>query len=131
MDGPCLAKIPFKLWLKLNDPEYEVFRRSSNMIYDFVSEVKTPPTGIVIDKLIKLDDTLQNVIDSIQNLIKSLDKMKNKEEITFWNSQITKLKRDVDDHIEIHVRSFHKDPEKDCEYIERASQEATLLCMGV
>ena len=70
MDGPCLAKIPFKLWLKLNDPEYEVFRRSSNMIYDFVSEVKTPPTGIVIDKLIRLDETLQNVIDLIQNLIK-------------------------------------------------------------
>ena len=53
MDGIYVAKIPFKLWLKLNDPEYEVFRRSSNMIYDFVSEVKTPPTGKVIDKLIK------------------------------------------------------------------------------
>ena len=85
MEGPCLAKIPFKLWLKLNDPEYEVFRRSSNMIYDFVSEVKTP-TGIVIDKLIKLDETLQNVIDLIQSLIKSLDKIKNKEEIAFWNT---------------------------------------------
>ena len=61
MDGPCLAKIPFKLWLKLNDPEYEVFRRSSNMIYDFVSEVKAPPTGKVVEKLINLDEALDGV----------------------------------------------------------------------
>ena len=67
-----MAKIPIKLWLKLNDPEYEIFRRSSHMFNDFVAEVKAPPTGIVIEKLIKLDETLQNVIDLIQNLIKSL-----------------------------------------------------------
>ena len=71
MDGLYMAKIPIKLWLKLNDREYEIFRTSSHMFNDFVAEVKAPPTGIVIEKLIKLDETLQNVIDLIQNLIKS------------------------------------------------------------
>ena len=79
IDGYYIAKIPLKLWLKMNDPEDEIFRRSSHMFNDFVAEVKAPPTGIVIEKLIKLDETLQNVIDLIQNLIKSLDKIKNKE----------------------------------------------------
>ena len=91
MDGIYVAKIPFKLWLKLNDPEKEIFRRSSIMINHFVSEVKAPPTEKVIEKLIKLDETLQIAIELIQNLIKSLDEMKNKEEKTFLNSQIMKL----------------------------------------
>ena len=128
MDGPCLARIPFKLLLKLmNGPEYEIFHRSSNMIYDFVSEVKAPPTGKVIDKLINLDEALEDVILLIHNHIKSLDKIKNKGEITFWNSQVTKLKEDVDKYLEIHVGSFEKDPEKNREFLERASQEALAL----
>ena len=68
-----------------------------------MSEVKAPPTGKVIDKLIKLAKTLPMGIELIQNLIKSLDEMKNKEEITFWNSQIMKLEEDVDNLIEILV----------------------------
>ena len=107
----------------MNDSEDEIFRRSSHLLNDFVAEVKAPPTGIVIEKLIKLDETLQNVIDLIQNLIKSLDKIKNKEEITFWNSQIMKLEEDVGNQVQIHVESFEKDPENDREYLERASQE--------
>ena len=114
MDGIYVAKIPFKLWLKLNDPEKEIFRRSSIMINHFVSEVKVPPTEKVIEKLIKLDETLQIAIELIQNLIKSLDE----KEKTFWNSQIMKLEEDVDNLIEIHVRSFQKDPEKDHEYLQ-------------
>ena len=43
----------------MNDPEDEIFRRSCKMINDFVSEVKAPPTGKVVDKLIKLDETLE------------------------------------------------------------------------
>ena len=111
----------------MNDPEDEIFCRSSHMFNDFVAEVKAPPTEIVIEKLIKLDETLQNGIDLIQNLIKSLDKIKNKEEITFWNSQITKLEEDVDNQVKIHVESFEKDPENDREYLERASQELLAL----
>ena len=122
MDGIYVAKIPFKLWLKLN-PEKEVFRRSSIMINNFVSEVKVLPTEKDFDKLIKLDETLQIAIALIQNLIKSLDE----EEKTFWNSQIMKLEEDVDNLIEIHVRSFQKDPEKDREYLQNASQEASAL----
>ena len=101
IDGLYMAKIPIKLWLKLNDPEYEIFRRSSHMFNDFVSEVKVPTTGIVINKLIKLDETLQDVIELIQNHIKSLDEIKIEEEITFWKSQVTKLKEDVDDYLEM------------------------------
>ena len=127
IDGFYIAKIPLKVWLKMSDPEDEVFRKSCKMINDFVSEVQVPPTGKVVDKLIKLDETLQNVIDLIQNLIKSLDKIKNKEEITFWNSQITKLEEDVDNQVKIHVESFEKDPENDREYLERASQELLAL----
>ena len=127
MDGIYIAGIPLKLWLKMNDPEDEIFRRSCKMINNFVSEVKAPPTEKVVDKLIKLDETLQNVIDLIRNLVKSLDKIKNKAEISFWNSQITKLKEDVDNQIEIHVESFEKDPEKDREFIQRASQELLAL----
>ena len=63
MDGIYVTKIPFKLWLKLNDPEKEIFRRSSIMINHFVSTEK------VIDKLIKLDETLQIAIELIRNLI--------------------------------------------------------------
>ena len=59
-----------------------------------MSEVKAPPTGKVIDKLIKLAETLQMAIGLIKNLIKSLDEMKNKEEINFWNSQIMNLEED-------------------------------------
>ena len=96
MDGPCLARVPFKLLLKLmNGPEYEIFHRGSNMIYDFLSEVKAPPTGKVVDMLINLDETLEAVIKLIHNLIGSLDKIKNKEEITFWNSQMVKLRGDL------------------------------------
>ena len=97
------------------------------MIYDFVSEVKAPPTGKNIDKLINLDEALEDVIQLIHNHIKSLDKIKNKGEITFWNSQVTKLKEDVDKYLEIHVGSFEKDPEKNREFLERASQEALAL----
>ena len=92
-----------------------------------MSEVKAPPTGKVIDKLIKLAKTLPMGIELIQNLIKSLDEMKNKEEITFWNSQIMKLEEELDNLIEILVRSFQKDPEKDHEYLQNASQEASAL----
>ena len=99
----------------MNGPEYEIFHKSSNMIYDFVSEVKAPPTGKVIDKLIKLDETLEDVIELIHNLIKSLDKIKNKE--------VSKLEEDVDEHLDINVGSFQKDPEKDREYRQKASQE--------
>ena len=127
MDGLYMAKIPIKLWLKLNDREYEIFRTSSHMFNDFIAEVKAPPTGIVIEKLIKLDETLQDVIELIQNHIKSLDEIKSKEEITFWNSQIMKLEEDVDNQVKIHVESFEKDPENDREYLERASQELLAL----
>ena len=127
INGLYMAKIPIKLWLKLNDPEYEIFRRSSHMFNDFVCEVKAPTTGIVINKLIKLDETLQDVVELIQNHIKSLDEIKNKEEITYWDSQITKLEDDVDDQIKIHVESFQKDPVKDRENLERASQELLAL----
>ena len=127
MDGLYIAKIPLKLWLKMNEPEDEIFRKSCKMINNFVSEVKAPPTGKVIEKLIKLDETLEVVVDLIQNLAKSLDEIKNKEEITFWNSQITKLRKDVDKHIEIHVESFEKNSDNDREYLERASQEALAL----
>ena len=111
----------------MNDPEDKIFRRCCKMINDFVSEVKASPTGKVVDKLINLDDALEDVIELIHNLIGSLDEIKNKEEIIFWDSQITKLREDVDDHIEIHVQSFLKDPEKDRKYLERASQEALAL----
>ena len=127
MDGIYIAGIPLKLWLKMNDPEDEIFRRSCKMINDFVSEVKAPPTGKVVDKLIKLDETLENVIELIHNLIKSLDKIKNKEEIAFWNTQVLKLEEDVDEHLKIHVESFQKNPEKDREYRQRASQELLTL----
>ena len=42
MDGLYIAKIPLKLWLKMNDPEDKIFRRSCKMINDFVSEVRAP-----------------------------------------------------------------------------------------
>ena len=127
MDGLYIAKIPLKLWLKMNDPEDEIFRRSCKMMNDFVSEVKAPPKGKVIEKLIKLDETLEVVVDLIQNLAESLDEIKNKEEIIFWNSQITKLRKDVDKYIEIHVESFEKNSVNDREYLEKASQEALAL----
>ena len=38
-----------------------------------------------------------------------------------------KLEEDVDNLIEILVRSFQKDPEKDHEYLQNASQEASAL----
>ena len=38
-----------------------------------------------------------------------------------------KLEEDVDNLIEILVWSFQKDPEKDHEYLQNASQEASAL----
>ena len=38
-----------------------------------------------------------------------------------------KLEEDVDNLIEILVRSFQKDPEKDHEYLQNASHEASAL----
>ena len=45
--------------------------------------------------------------------------------------QITKLEEDVDNQIKIHVESFPKDPEKDRENLERASQELLALKRAV
>ena len=81
IDGLYIGKIPLKLWLKMNDPEDEIFRRSWKMISNFVSEVKAPPTGKVVDKLINLDEALEDVIELIHHLIVSLDEIKNKAEI--------------------------------------------------
>ena len=69
MDGLYIAKIPLKLWLKMNEPEDEIFRKSCKMINDFVSEVKAPPTGKVVDKLINLDEALEDVIELINNFL--------------------------------------------------------------
>ena len=81
MDGLFIGNIPLKLWLKMNEPEDEIFRKSCKMINNFVSEFRAPPTGKVLDKLINLDVALEDVIELIHNLIKSLDKIKNKEKI--------------------------------------------------
>ena len=112
---PC-SEIPRAVWFKMNDTETEIFIRSNYTIYErFMSEVQKFPTFMVIDIVEELDENVQNVIEMIQDLIKSLDENKNKEEISFWISQIVKLREDVFSHKRIHVRSCRKDSKKDRE----------------
>ena len=92
-----------------------------------MSNVQKFPTFMVVDILDELDGNVQKVIELIQDLIKSLDEIENNEEKSFLRSQIVKLREDVFSHKRIHVRSCGKDPKKDLEYLERASQEALLL----
>ena len=111
------------VFLIMNDLEDEIFLRNDDMVYDFITEVKDIPNGKVIYMIEKLDKDVQKVIKLIQDLIKGLDVIVNKEEITFWNSQMVKLRGEVDCHKRIHVQSWRKDRE----HIERASQEAVAL----
>ena len=124
---PFSEEIPNAVWFIMNDTETEVFIRDDDMVYKFMSNVQKFPTFMVVDILDELDGNVQKVIELIQDLIKSLDEIENNEKKSFWRSQIIKLREDVFSHKRIHVRSCGKDPEKDREYLERASQEALVL----
>ena len=112
--------------LRSVDPETEIFLRNQDLLEGFMSDVKDP---YEVD-LEEIDDILQNMIELIQNLVASLNASENWKEATFWQSQIERLKRDVQFHSRT-VMMFvcYSYLSHDIEDIERAKSEAVAFKM--
>ena len=123
--NPKLSSIVPKC-LKPEDPETEIFLRNHDLLEGFMSDVKDSD-GVYLEEI---DDTLQDMIELIQNLVASLDASENWKEISFWQSQIVRLERDVQFHSRTAMMySCYRYLSNDLEDIERAKSEAVAFKM--
>ena len=112
--------------LKPEDPETEIFLRNHDLLEGFMSDVKDSD-GVYLEEI---DDILQDMIELILNLVASLDASENWKEISFWQSQIVRLKRDVHFHSRTAMMySCYCYLSHDLEDIERAKSEAVAFKM--
>ena len=84
--------------LKPGDPEAEIFRINrefQDLIGSFVSEVEDPKEDFRTKKFWEIDDILQNMIELSQNLVASLEASEKWKEGAFWQSQISRLNREL------------------------------------
>ena len=86
--------------LELEAPAKEIFLRSFDLTEKFFLEF-----GDIIEdlqtvkaRLKAIDNILKDVIKMIRNLMKSLDKVKDKVELIFWEDQMKKLRNFVNIH---------------------------------
>ena len=86
--------------LELESPAKEIFLRSFDLTEKFFLEF-----GDIIEdlqtvkaRLKAIDNILEDVIKMIRNLMKTLDKVKDKVELNFWEDQMKKLGNYVNIH---------------------------------
>ena len=86
----------------MNQLEEEIFRKSFELFdkfyTEFGAEVKEIQEDIVIGRLDEIDNIFQDVVGMITSLIRTLDILKNKEEVNFWEMQMDRIK----DFVKLH-----------------------------